>query len=64
MKTILSYGIGTTLFMYIMFSFGSHSWDPMTWNWNSNYWFGCLSGLGWFTGILVHWTGLDKDQEF
>lgn len=60
MKTILNLGLGTTLFMYVMFSFGSHSWDPMTWDPSVTYWFGGFSALGFMTGMMV--TYLDPDK--
>lgn len=53
MKIILLFGIITTLLMYVFFSFGNHSWNPMTWIYESIYWFGCLSTLGWIIGLLV-----------
>ena len=53
MKTIFSFGIITTLLMYMFFSFGNKSWNPMTWNVASNYWFGSLSTLGWVFGLLI-----------
>lgn len=62
MKTIFSFGLITTALMYLFFSFGNHSWDPMTWNVSSTYWFGCLSSLGWIVGLLV--VALDMDKEY
>lgn len=64
MSTISKFGFGTTAFMYVMFSFGNHSWDPMTWNSIATYWFGCLSATGWMTGLLVVGLGIDEEIKY
>lgn len=61
MNTILKFGFGTTLFLYIMFSLGNHSWDPMLWESPSNYFFGTFSAMGFLTGMMVVVLGLDQD---
>lgn len=61
MKTVLTFGLITTAMMYVFFSFGNHSWDPMTWNPLATYWFGVLSVLGWILGLLVVGLGMDED---
>lgn len=60
MKTILSFGIGTTLFMYFFISLYNHTWDIMNYSKDSVYWFGCLSATGWITGLAVKALGMDK----
>ena len=60
MKTILSFGIGTTLFMYFFISLYNHTWDIMNYSGDSVFWFGCLSGLGWFAGLLVKALWVDE----
>ena len=63
MKTILTFGIGTTLFMYFFTSLYNHTWDIMNYSGDSVYWFGSLSAIGWIFGLLVKCLRLDKPLE-
>lgn len=63
MKTVLTFGLMTMALMYLFFSIGNHSWDPMTWTPESSYWFGALSILGWVLGLLVKGLGMDQDLK-
>lgn len=60
MKSILIGGMFCTAFIYIIISLFNHSWNAMTWSQDSVYWFGCLSGLGWFASLMMEILDLNK----
>ncbi len=63
MKTILSFGFGTTLFIYFFISLYNHTWDVMNFSQDSVYWFGSLSALGWVAGFMIKSLELDKPRN-
>ena len=60
MKTIFTFGLTTMLLSYFFISIGNHSWNPMKFHYESTYWFGALTFLGFIAGALVVVLELDK----